>query len=84
MVQACRRPAVRVSPIRRAALADMSEATTEQFARQFKRGRAGTVQPLLESLTALGKLAEVEQHEQPIADVETLMTQLERGGANGS
>jgi hypothetical protein len=39
----------------RAALSDMGEATPEQVARQFKRGRAGTVQPLLESLTALGQ-----------------------------
>lgn len=37
-----------------AALADLGEATPEQIARQFKRGRSGTVQPLLESLSALG------------------------------
>ncbi|MFO7920343.1 MAG: class I SAM-dependent DNA methyltransferase, partial [Nioella sp.] len=37
-----------------AALADLGEATPEQVARQFHRGRAGTVQPLLESLSALG------------------------------
>lgn len=37
-----------------AALYDLGEATPEQIARQFQRGRAGTVQPLLESLTALG------------------------------
>ena len=42
----------------RAALSDMGEATPEQVARQFKRGRAGTVQPLLESLTALGQARE--------------------------
>jgi len=36
------------------ALHDLGEATPEQIARQFQRGRAGTVQPLLESLTALG------------------------------
>ncbi|WP_454268909.1 class I SAM-dependent DNA methyltransferase [Roseovarius sp. MBR-51] len=39
----------------RAVLSDLGEATPEQVARQFKRGRAGTVQPLLESLTALGQ-----------------------------
>jgi hypothetical protein len=44
----------------RAALADMGEATPEQVARQFKRGRAGTVQPLLESLTALGQARTTE------------------------
>ena len=44
----------------RAALADMGEATPEQVARQFKRGRAGTVQPLLESLTALGQARETD------------------------
>jgi len=37
-----------------AALVDLGEATPEQIARQFARGRATTVQPLLESLTALG------------------------------
>ena len=37
-----------------AALHDLGEATPEQVARQFQRGRAGTVQPLLESLSALG------------------------------
>ena len=44
----------------RAALSDMGEATPEQVARQFKRGRAGTVQPLLESLTALGQARETD------------------------
>ena len=38
-----------------AALYDLGEATPEQVARQFARGRANTVQPLLESLTALGQ-----------------------------
>jgi len=38
-----------------AALYDLGEATPEQVARQFARGRATTVQPLLESLTALGQ-----------------------------
>jgi len=37
-----------------AALNDLGEATPEQVARQFSRARVGTVQPLLESLTALG------------------------------
>ncbi len=39
----------------RAALAELGTATPEQIARHFQRGRAGTVQPLLESLTALGQ-----------------------------
>ncbi|THD82411.1 class I SAM-dependent DNA methyltransferase [Aliigemmobacter aestuarii] len=39
----------------RAALSDLGEATPEQVARQFQRARAGSVQPLLESLTALGQ-----------------------------
>ena len=51
---------VQDSPNLRAALADMGEATPEQVARQFKRGRAGTVQPLLESLTALGQARETD------------------------
>jgi len=37
-----------------AALEELGEATPEQLARQFHRGCAATVQPLLESLTALG------------------------------
>ena len=37
-----------------AALTDLGEATPEQIARQFQRARSGTVQPLLESLSALG------------------------------
>jgi hypothetical protein len=44
----------------RAALSDMGEATPEQVARRFIRARAGTVQPLLESLTALGQARIVE------------------------
>lgn len=39
----------------REALSDLGVATPEQVARQFKRGRAATVQPLLQSLTALGQ-----------------------------
>lgn len=35
-------------------LSDLGTATPEQVARQFLRARAGSVQPLLESLTALG------------------------------
>lgn len=44
----------------RAALHDMGQASPEQIARQFQRGRAGTVQPLLESLTALGQARIIE------------------------
>ena len=39
----------------RTALTDLGTATPEQVARQFQRGRASSVQPLLESLTALGQ-----------------------------
>ena len=39
----------------RATLTDLGEATPEQVARQFHRGLSATVQPLLESLTALGQ-----------------------------
>ncbi|MFN3970910.1 MAG: class I SAM-dependent DNA methyltransferase [Gemmobacter sp.] len=38
----------------RATLTDLGTATPEQVARQFHRARAGSVQPLLESLAALG------------------------------
>jgi hypothetical protein len=38
----------------RDALSDLGQATPEQLARTFKRGRATTVQPLLDSMTALG------------------------------
>jgi len=38
-----------------AALSDLGTATPEQVARQFQRGRAGSVQPLLESLAAIGQ-----------------------------
>lgn len=44
----------------RAFLSDMGEATPEQIARQFKRGRAASVKPLLESLTALGQARLIE------------------------
>ena len=44
----------------RAALTDLGTATPEQVARQFHRARAGSVQPLLESLTALGQARNVE------------------------
>jgi hypothetical protein len=33
----------------------LRQATPEQVARTFQRGRAGSVQPLLESLAALGQ-----------------------------
>ncbi|PTV95932.1 type II restriction/modification system DNA methylase subunit YeeA [Rhodobacter aestuarii] len=39
----------------RAVLNDMGTATPEQVARTFQRGRAASVQPLLESLTAIGQ-----------------------------
>jgi len=39
----------------RTALTDLGTATPEQVARQFQRARASSVQPLLESLTALGQ-----------------------------
>ncbi|MEH6654554.1 MAG: DNA methyltransferase [Loktanella salsilacus] len=41
-------------------LGDLGIATSEQVARQFARGRATTVQPLLESLTALGQARVIE------------------------
>ncbi len=39
----------------RANLSDLGTATREQVARQFQRGRIGSVQPLRESLAALGQ-----------------------------
>ena len=44
----------------RAVLSDMGEATPEQVARQFKRARATSVKPLLESLSALGQARLIE------------------------
>ena len=44
----------------RATLQDMGEATPEQIARHFARGRTTSVQPLLESLTALGQARQIE------------------------
>lgn len=41
----------------RDALSDLGQATPEQVARSFKRGRATSVLPLLESMTALGLAA---------------------------
>jgi hypothetical protein len=41
-------------------LAEMGEATPEQLARQFARGRAATIEPLLASLAALGQARLVE------------------------
>ncbi|WP_211644040.1 class I SAM-dependent DNA methyltransferase [Loktanella sp. SALINAS62] len=41
-------------------LGDLGVATPEQVARHFARGRATTVQPLLESLTALGQARIIE------------------------
>ena len=42
------------------ALGDLGTATPEQIARQFLRARAGSVQPLLESLAMIGKAHLVE------------------------
>lgn len=44
----------------RTALTDLGTATPEQVARQFARARATSVQPLLESLTALGQACLIE------------------------
>ena len=44
----------------RAALSDLGEATPEQMARQCQQGRAGTVEPLLESLAALNHAGKTE------------------------
>jgi hypothetical protein len=44
----------------RHALSDLGTATPEQVARQFARARASTMQPLLESLAALGQARPVE------------------------
>ncbi|MEC8628912.1 MAG: DNA methyltransferase [Pseudomonadota bacterium] len=44
----------------REALAEMGEATPEQIARRFLRARKTAVQPLLESLAALGQAERVE------------------------
>ncbi len=44
----------------RAALAGMGEATPDQIARQFSRARTTSVQPLLESLAALGYATRTE------------------------
>ncbi len=43
----------------REALAEMGEATPDQIARRFLRARTTTVQPLLESLAALGQAEQV-------------------------
>jgi hypothetical protein len=44
----------------RATLSDLGTATPEQVARTFKWGRAGSVEPLLESLAALGQARVIE------------------------
>ncbi len=44
----------------RAALDKLGEASPEQVARQFQRARTSSVQPLLESLAALGQARTVE------------------------
>jgi hypothetical protein len=43
------------------ALAEMGEATPEQIARRFMRARTTSVQPLLDSLAALGQAEKVEE-----------------------
>lgn len=45
----------------RNALAEMGEATPEQIARRFLRARTTSVQPLLDSLAALGQAEKVEE-----------------------
>jgi len=45
----------------REALAEMGEATPEQIARRFLRARTTSVQPLLDSLAALGQAEKVEE-----------------------
>ena len=45
----------------REALSEMGEATPEQIARRFMRARTTVVQPLLDSLTALGQAELVEE-----------------------
>ena len=45
----------------REALSEMGEATPEQIARRFMRARTTVVQPLLDSLTALGQAKRVEE-----------------------
>jgi hypothetical protein len=44
----------------RAALEELGQATPEQVARRFARARTASVQPLLESLTALGQAQIIE------------------------
>ncbi|MFT6426425.1 MAG: hypothetical protein ACJAX2_002448 [Celeribacter sp.] len=44
----------------REALVDMGEASPEQIARRFTRARTTAVQPLLESLAALGQADKLE------------------------
>lgn len=45
----------------REALAEMGEATPDQIARRFLRARTNSVQPLLDSLAALGQAEKVEE-----------------------
>ena len=44
----------------REALLGLGDASPEQVARHFKRGRAKTVEPLLETLAALGQARKLE------------------------
>lgn len=59
-----------------------------ELSRVYRQAAVGVIAPeelsrATYALTALGKLAEVEQHEQRIADVKTLLMQLERGDGDG-
>ena len=45
----------------REALDEMGEATPEQIARRFARARAATVEPLLDSLAALGQAELIDE-----------------------
>jgi len=44
----------------REALLELGEASPDQIARQFKRARSSSVEPLLESLSALGQAEKLE------------------------
>ncbi len=45
----------------REVLADMGEATPEQIARRFKHARTTTIEPLLDSLAALGQAEKIDE-----------------------
>lgn len=48
-------------PFLHPALAEIGEVTPEQIARRFMRARTTSVQPLLDSLAALGQAEKVEE-----------------------